>query len=63
RRMKKFLEEATELVLASMRKKRKEIVLEAADVIYHLLVVLASSGVWLEEVERELESRVRHRGA
>ncbi len=63
RRMKKFLEEATELVLASMRRRKKEIVLEAADVIYHLMVLLGSGGVRLEEIERELESRVRHRGA
>lgn len=61
RRLKKFLEEATELVLASVRGKRKEIVLESADVLYHMLVLLGAAEVPLAAVERELESRVRHR--
>jgi phosphoribosyl-ATP pyrophosphohydrolase/phosphoribosyl-AMP cyclohydrolase len=61
RRMKKFLEESTELVLASVRKRKKEIVTEAADVLYHWFVVLEGAGVRLEDVERELEGRVRHR--
>jgi phosphoribosyl-ATP pyrophosphohydrolase/phosphoribosyl-AMP cyclohydrolase len=62
RRLKKFLEEATELVLASVRRRRKEIVLESADVVYHLMVLLGAAGVPLADVEGELESRVHHRG-
>jgi phosphoribosyl-ATP pyrophosphohydrolase/phosphoribosyl-AMP cyclohydrolase len=61
RRLKKFLEEASELVLAAMRRKRGEIVLEAADVLYHLMVLLGGSGVKLEAVERELQTRGRRR--
>lgn len=63
RRAKKFLEESTELVLASMRRRRKEIVAEGADALYHALVLLNASGVKLEDVEKALEDRVRHRPA
>jgi len=50
-------EEAVELVLAAVDGDRNEIVSEAADLIYHLLVLLRHSGSGLGEVVSALESR------
>lgn len=58
-RVKKLLEEAAELALASHGRKKKEIVWEAADLVYHMLVVLAASGVTLDDVDRELARRFK----
>ena len=38
----KFGEEAIELIVASVKKKEKEIIGEAADTLYHMLVLLRS---------------------
>ena len=42
---KKFGEEAVELALASMKQDKAHITAEAADVLYHLVVLLAASDV------------------
>ena len=54
---KKFGEEAVELALASMKQDKAHVTAEAADVLYHLLVLLAASNVPLGDVMRELERR------
>lgn len=54
----KFGEEAFELASAVCGSGDK--VSEAADVLFHYLIVLAASGVELEDVVRELENRRRH---
>ena len=54
---KKFGEEAVELVLAAASKDKVHTAQEAADVIYHLLVLLQASGVSLAEVEKVLAAR------
>ena len=51
---KKTGEEAVELILAE---NRDEIVAEAADLLYHAMVLLESEGVRIEEVLRELARR------
>lgn len=56
---KKVGEEATELVIAAKNGDRKEIVWEAADLIFHTLVLLADKGVSLDEVGAEFQRRVR----
>jgi phosphoribosyl-AMP cyclohydrolase / phosphoribosyl-ATP pyrophosphohydrolase len=56
-RHKKIGEEAAELIIASLRGKRDEIVNEAADLLYHSLVLLASHGLGLAEVSEVLRSR------
>jgi phosphoribosyl-ATP pyrophosphohydrolase/phosphoribosyl-AMP cyclohydrolase len=58
KRHKKVGEEATELVVASLRGKRDEVVTEAADLLFHAMVLLRSHGVALAEVAAELERRV-----
>ena len=54
-------EEAIELALASAAGNREEQLAEAADLIYHLLVLLASKEIRLGEVAEKLEQR--HRSA
>jgi phosphoribosyl-ATP pyrophosphohydrolase len=51
-------EEGVELALASSAGDRQEIIDEAADLVYHLLVLLADAGLSLEDVAMRLE--VRH---
>lgn len=53
----KFGEEAFEVALAAMEDDRDHLIAEAADVLFHLLVMLESRGVTLAEVEAELARR------
>ncbi len=53
----KFGEEAIEAIIAAVKNDRANLTAEAADVIYHLLVMLASRDVTLAEVLAELERR------
>lgn len=57
RTAQKFGEEAVELVIASLTGEQPAIVAEAADVLYHLLVLLRSRNVSLGSVLEELERR------
>ena len=56
-RHKKVGEEAAELVVASLRGKREEIAHEAADLLYHALVLLQAHGMGLAEIAEVLRSR------
>ncbi len=53
----KFGEEAIEAIIEAVRGDRARLTAEAADVLYHLLVMLAARGVTLAEVEAELDRR------
>ena len=53
----KFGEEAIELIVASVKKKEKEIIGEAADTLYHMFVLLRSKNISINEVLTELASR------
>jgi len=59
---KKLGEEAVELVVAAVAEDRSRVVGEAADVLYHLLVVLHARGIPLAEVEAALAERTRQSG-
>jgi phosphoribosyl-ATP pyrophosphohydrolase len=59
---KKFGEEAVETVIAAVGGNRAEIAAEAADVIYHLLVLLQGADVPLQDVVAELGRRTRQSG-
>jgi len=52
-----FGEEAVEAVIEAVRGDRARLTAEAADVLYHLLVMLASRGVSLDAVDAELARR------
>lgn len=53
----KFGEEAIEAIIEAVKGDRGKLTLEAADVLYHLLVMLASRDVELSEVLAELHRR------
>ena len=53
----KFGEEAIELIVACVKKKKKEIIGEAADTLYHMCVLLRSKNISINEVLTELASR------
>lgn len=53
----KVIEEAGEAALAAAAGTRDELIGEAADLVYHLLVLLESAGVGLDDVERRLAER------
>ncbi len=53
----KLGEEATEAVIAALTGDEAELVGEAADLLFHLLVLLGAKGVSLNQVLAELERR------
>lgn len=55
---KKVGEEAVEVAIAALAQDKKELVAETADLVYHLLVLLESREVALDEVFAELERRM-----
>jgi phosphoribosyl-ATP pyrophosphohydrolase len=59
---KKLGEEAVEAALAAVLDERQNLVNEAADVLYHLMVVLKSRNVALSEVYDELLRRTAQSG-
>ncbi|MGN6486720.1 MAG: phosphoribosyl-ATP diphosphatase [Devosia sp.] len=59
---RKLGEEATEAVIAAVADDREGLRGEAADVLYHLLVLLRAADVPLGEVMAELEARTAQSG-
>src|SRR5215470_5136382 len=59
---KKLGEEAVETVLAAVAEDRGRLIGEAADLLYHLLVVMHARGVTLAEVEAALAERLGRSG-
>ncbi len=59
---KKLGEEAVETVIATVENDREHLIAESADLLFHLLVVLKSRGVTLEEVESALARRTSMSG-
>ena len=55
---KKLGEEAVEVVIAALSQGKQAVVGESADLLYHLLVVLESREVDLDDVFEELERRM-----
>ena len=53
----KFGEEAVEAIIEAIKDDKANLTSEAADVLFHLLVMLQSRDVSLEDVLAELESR------
>lgn len=53
----KFGEEAIETIIAAIAGKREEVIAESADMLFHWLILLAESGVSLEEIWDELARR------
>lgn len=55
--LKKMGEEAIEVILASKHQSKKQVIYEVADLIYHLLVLLAEKKISIEDIYSELDSR------
>ena len=53
----KFGEEAIEAVIEAVRGDRDRLIAEAADVLFHLLVMCTARGVTLADIEAELARR------
>lgn len=53
----KFGEEAVEAIIEAVRNDPARLTAEAADAIYHLLVMCAARGVTLDQIEAELARR------
>jgi phosphoribosyl-ATP pyrophosphohydrolase len=59
---KKLGEEAFETAMAAVQEDRGRLIAEAADLLYHLMVVLEARGVTLAQVEAELAKRTARSG-
>ncbi len=57
RMTQKVGEEAVELVIESMKGDNKRLIYEASDMMYHLIVLLTSKGLSIEDIARELIER------
>lgn len=53
----KLGEEAVETVIAAMAGDREEVIKESADLVFHLLILLADMGLSLDDVRAELDRR------
>jgi phosphoribosyl-ATP pyrophosphohydrolase len=62
RAAKKLGEEAVEAAIAAVQQDRAALTAEAADVLYHLLVVLQGAEVPVQDVMAELERRTAQSG-
>ena len=50
-------EECTEVIIAGEKEDKEETVYEISDLAYHVLVLMVSAGITVEDVTRELEKR------
>lgn len=55
--LEKIGEEASEVIIAAKNGREKEIVSESADLIFHLMIMLAAKDIPLNMVREELERR------
>ncbi|MFB6091540.1 MAG: phosphoribosyl-ATP diphosphatase [Haloquadratum sp.] len=55
--LEKLGEEATETILAAKDGDSEEVLAESADLVYHLLVLLAAEGVTVDDLRAELRDR------
>ncbi|OGS55529.1 MAG: hypothetical protein A3K60_05155 [Euryarchaeota archaeon RBG_19FT_COMBO_56_21] len=55
--LKKIAEESSEVIIAAKDKDRGQVVYEAGDLLYHLMVLLYDEGITVDEILKELERR------
>ncbi len=55
--LKKLAEESSEVIIAAKDRDRKQIIYEAGDLLYHLMVLLYDEGITMQDVYKELEGR------
>lgn len=57
--LKKIGEEAGEVIIAAKNKSDSELIFEASDLVFHLIVLLKSAGLSWADIEAELGRRHR----
>jgi phosphoribosyl-ATP pyrophosphohydrolase/phosphoribosyl-AMP cyclohydrolase len=57
--LKKIGEESAETIIAAKNRSRSELVLESADLLYHLLVLFVNEALEVQEILNELERRAQ----
>jgi len=55
--LKKVGEESAEVIIASKNDPDQELVYETADLVYHMLVLLAARGIEPDQIREELKKR------
>jgi len=55
--LKKIAEESGEVIIAARDQDKEQLTYEAADLLYHLLVVMVREGLTLEDLAEELAGR------
>lgn len=55
--LKKVGEESTEVIIASCKHDKEEVINEYGDLIYHLLVLMAELGITLDDIHAVMEER------
>lgn len=55
--IQKVGEEATEVVIAAKNTDKKALISESADLIFHLIILLVSKGIRIEQIYDELDRR------
>ena len=55
--IQKVGEEATEVIIAAKNESKDRVVSEVADLLFHLLIMLANKGIKVEEILDELDKR------
>ena len=58
----KFGEEAVEAIIEAVKGDNKALISEAADVIFHYLIMLKSRNISFEDIMKELENRTNKSG-
>lgn len=61
--LKKVGEESSETIIAAKNQDRRDLVAEASDLLYHLIVLMVERGLTLNEIRDELVSRRKKRDA
>lgn len=60
--LKKCGEECSEVIIAAKNKKNEETILEIADLLYHMTVLMVNENITMDEVNAELEKRSQKTG-
>jgi phosphoribosyl-ATP pyrophosphohydrolase/phosphoribosyl-AMP cyclohydrolase len=55
--LKKIAEESSEVIIAAKDRQKGEVIYEAADLLYHLMVLLYDEGITMDDIHKELEGR------
>ena len=55
--LKKVGEECTEVIIGAMKNSKEETIFEISDLCYHVLVLMVSMGITVDEIKQELASR------